>query len=830
MTGQLAFVGAVGYGAETVGGRGGQVVHVTTLADSGAGSLRWALEGVQGPRTVVFDVGGTITLKTQILVEQGNVTIAGQTAPGEGITLEGSRIRVKADEVIVRGIHFRPGDGAVGMDPSDRDGLMIGTTDFEVNNVIVDHNSFSWATDTNLDINGRVNGITVSSNIIAEGLQNSLHAKGAHSKGMTVSNWGGAAGDDRNITIVGNLFSDNAQRNPEIRAGQNVEVVNNYIYNYGLGHAAISVGGGNNGTLLTDIAIVNNVITAGPSTSAANKAGIRSNPVNVENMAVDSRIAIAGNVLTAESGGSFAQDQATVWSYYSASGPQAKVTGSAALNSLTSILATRDVAASVLANAGAVNGAGRDAIDRRIVDEAARGTGGIIDSPAQLATKVARTLTVGATDSDRDGMPDWFEDLYGFAKLTADDKGDRDRDGFTNLEEYINGLITGFDLGSPKLGPVVNGAKGLVIQMPGGAGPVDVTGFVPGGTAKLDLTAALATFKGDTRPLADRVEIAYANGSSYISIDADGAGAGTAKALIAVIESAHVTLADLKGPGATVASAPAIVAAPAPAAAVKVAAPAPLPSAFADTLVAATPTAALPALKASAAADTYTIRSSAQATAETATGGVDQVVAYADYRLGAFVENGSLKGNATQLSGNDLDNKLTGNELANRLFGHDGADQLRGMAGNDLVVGGAGNDRLEGNEGDDTLVGGTGADSLFGGAGRDHFVFFSGDSGFTGTATNDVINDFELGDTLSLDGLTLDFSAIPFFDQGFKTFAPALDFAKGLIAAGEDMVAVGGARDVWLFTDSNADHVIDGAITLMYAGLNDALFHGGMLG
>src|SRR5688500_9916676 len=103
---QLAFEGAEGFGAYTAGGRGGQVVKVTNLDDSGPGSLRWALTQVDGPRTVVFEVNGTITLKDQIIIEDPNITIAGQTALGEGITIAGSRIRVKADEVIIRGLKF----------------------------------------------------------------------------------------------------------------------------------------------------------------------------------------------------------------------------------------------------------------------------------------------------------------------------------------------------------------------------------------------------------------------------------------------------------------------------------------------------------------------------------------------------------------------------------------------------------------------------------------------------------------------------------------------------------------------------------------------------
>src|SRR5690606_35922281 len=162
-----------------------------------------------------------------ILVRSGDVTIAGQTALGDGITLEGSRIRFKASNVIVRGMHFRPGDGP-GTDPGDRDGMMVGTTDFPLTNVIIDHNSFTWAIDENLSINGNVHSLTLSNNIFAEGLSHSIHPEGEHSKGLIVSNWESLQADaNSHITIAKNLFSGNNERNPEVRTGQNIEIVNN---------------------------------------------------------------------------------------------------------------------------------------------------------------------------------------------------------------------------------------------------------------------------------------------------------------------------------------------------------------------------------------------------------------------------------------------------------------------------------------------------------------------------------------------------------------------------------------------------------------------------
>lgn len=422
---QPAFPGAEGFGAGTVGGRTGVVVHVTTLADDEEGSLRWALEQVPGPRTVVFDVGGVITLARQILIRDGHVTIAGQTAPGEGITIEGSRIRIKAGEVIVRGLHMRPGDGPVGMNPGDRDGLMIGTTDHLVRNVVIDRNSFEWALDENVSINGRVRDVTFSNNIVGEALSRSRHPKGEHSRGLLVSNWNGADGDATRISIVRNLFTGNVQRNPEVRAGQDIEIVNNLISDYGLGHIGIALGGGSGGRVTVTASVLGNVLVPGRSTAKPT-----SPPIVLNAMDPRSRVQVAGNRPGA--------DQAALIHLAASTAPEVLGASEASRSGL-SVLDATEVAAFVLANAGAVNAAGRDAVDRRIVAEVARGTGVIVDTPPLPAP--ARGPVTGPADTDRDGIPDEAEERLGFDRAVADDKADADGDGFTNLEEYLNGLM-----------------------------------------------------------------------------------------------------------------------------------------------------------------------------------------------------------------------------------------------------------------------------------------------------------------------------------------------------------------------------------------------------
>lgn len=435
-----AFPGAQGYGAHATGGRGGRVIHVTSLADSGPGTLRDAIMQA-GPRIIVFDTAGSIAIKSQLLVTHGGLTIAGQTAPGEGITITGSRMRLKAGNIIIRGLHFRPGDGE-GTDPGDRDGMMIGTNEFRMENIMIDHNSFTWAIDENLTINGNVHKVTLSNNIVGEGLSHSLHPKGEHSKGLLVSNWASddPAGDSE-ISIIGNLFASNSQRNPEVRAGQKIEIINNLSYNYGLSHTVIWVGGGGKGTLKTSANIIGNVMKPGPS-SPNHKV-----PIAIAGMAEGSRVFLKDNRWTKLSSGKAGpQDQARL--YWDAGGAE-YIVPRPDFGSGATIIDSREVMAHVLANAGTARFS-RNRVDARILRNATAGTGRIIDSPIQVGMiPGTRSESVApARDSDGDGMPDWFEDRYGLDKRADDSSRDRDRDGFTNIEEYINLLMSGTSPGS----------------------------------------------------------------------------------------------------------------------------------------------------------------------------------------------------------------------------------------------------------------------------------------------------------------------------------------------------------------------------------------------
>ncbi|HQX94030.1 MAG TPA: hypothetical protein PLJ91_05265, partial [Thermomonas sp.] len=221
---RTAFPGAMGWAAHTPGGRGGKILRVTTLAGEGPGSLREAVEA-KGPRIVVFEVGGVIDLGVKALkIREPFLTIAGQTAPQPGITLVRGGIDLSAHDVVIQHLRVRPGEaGLPKMAGTDFDSIStVGAHD-----VIVDHCSLTWSTDENLSASGtRFKGetpaqwrdgtshrITFSNNILAEGLGFATHAKGEHSKGSLIHD------NARDILVIGNLYSQNRERNPMFKGG-----------------------------------------------------------------------------------------------------------------------------------------------------------------------------------------------------------------------------------------------------------------------------------------------------------------------------------------------------------------------------------------------------------------------------------------------------------------------------------------------------------------------------------------------------------------------------------------------------------------------------------
>jgi hypothetical protein len=272
--GLLAFPGAQGWAARTPGGRGGKIIRVTTLAAEGPGSFIEAVE-TRGPRIVVFEVGGVIDLNLRtITMREPFLTIAGQTAPSPGVTLIRGGIDVATHDVVIQHIRVRPGEaGQRKMSGWETDALST----VGAHNVIVDHCSFTWATDENLSASGpRFRGstpeewregtsrrITFSNNLIAEGLANSTHSKGEHSKGTLIHD------NVSDVLIVGNLYAHNYERNPLFKGGASGLVVNNLIYDPGARathYNLIPAEWEGRVPQVGRIAFIGNALRAGPST------------------------------------------------------------------------------------------------------------------------------------------------------------------------------------------------------------------------------------------------------------------------------------------------------------------------------------------------------------------------------------------------------------------------------------------------------------------------------------------------------------------------------------------------------------------------------------
>ncbi len=269
-----AFPGAVGWASETPGGRGGRTIRVTTLKADGPGSLAEAVHA-KGPRIVVFEVGGVIDLgRTTLEISEPFLTIAGQTAPSPGITIIRGGIDLKGHDTIIRHIRVRTGvDGQAKRSGWEADAFStVGAY-----NIIIDHNTFSWAIDENMSASGpRFNGatpedwrkntthnVTFSYNLASEGLADASHPKGEHSKGSLVHD------NATNILFYRNIFAHNEERSPLFKGGVRGAIINNLIYDPG--HRAVhynlmALEWGNHPYLNGQMSAVGNVLRGGPST------------------------------------------------------------------------------------------------------------------------------------------------------------------------------------------------------------------------------------------------------------------------------------------------------------------------------------------------------------------------------------------------------------------------------------------------------------------------------------------------------------------------------------------------------------------------------------
>lgn len=227
--------GLSGWGVDSFGGSGrhltppsSRIIIVSNVMDRGAGTLRACVEAT-GPRTCVFEVGGVIALSRDLKIKSPYITIAGQTAPPPGISLIHAGIRVATHDVLIQHIAIRPGDSLEGSPPQERDGLSIGTPPPQsARNVVIDHLSLTWAIDENLSTAYKLTrDVTIAHSIIAEGLYDSIHPKGPHSKGILIGD------SSKRISIHRNLLANNEERNPYLKPGTQVEFINNVVYGWG---------------------------------------------------------------------------------------------------------------------------------------------------------------------------------------------------------------------------------------------------------------------------------------------------------------------------------------------------------------------------------------------------------------------------------------------------------------------------------------------------------------------------------------------------------------------------------------------------------------------
>lgn len=391
--------GAAGFGINTPAGRGGKIYKVINLKPSGFGSLQACVDR-SGPRVCVFEVSGTITLEENLVVSNPFITIAGQTAPSPGITLRGAALEIETSDVLVQHLRIRVGDSANGPDPENRDGLQIENDQNDLARVVIDHCSISWAVDENVALWSGWENVTLSMNIISEGLDDSIHPKGNHSMAVITGPV------DGHLSMIGNLFAHNGDRHPLTNAGKFV-FVNNVIYN-----AAQALKLQNQGGFPTQNSIVGNVFLRGNSYSHDNDIYIYGGSDALDS---GSGVYVADN-----EGTDLVSDPWDLVENESGLSRQALQVQSPPV--WPAGLTARPASATVewvLANVGA-RPADRDTVDQRIIDDVRNGTGVIIDSP-----------------SDVGGWPSLVENTRELT-LPANPNGDDDGDEYTNLEEWLH--------------------------------------------------------------------------------------------------------------------------------------------------------------------------------------------------------------------------------------------------------------------------------------------------------------------------------------------------------------------------------------------------------
>jgi pectate lyase len=404
-----SFPGAEGFGATTPGGRGGKVIFVTNLNDSGYGSFREACEA-DGPRTVIFRVAGTIALRKPIIVRHPFLTVAGQSTPGDGICLRDDYFGIQTHDVIVRYLRSRLGD--VSSQEQDCIDLLNGAHD-----CILDHCSATWSIDECLSTSGIDANCTIQWCLIGESLNHSKHAKGAHG-------YGSLARANGPMSWHHNLWIHNDSRNPRLGDAYGrgptfptFDVRNNIMYDFGGTASGLTQG-------ILKVNYVGNYLRPGPSSRAPK-------PITVGHPS-DLTYFIRGNIL--EGDDALTKDNTQFFTTIDFEGkhevkivdtpfPAPRVTPAQVKDVLAIVGASRPV---------------RDAVDARLVNDVVAHGGKLIDSQQEVGGWPELKSGPLPIDTDNDGIPDEWEIAHGLDPKNGADARVLAKSGYTNLEEYLN--------------------------------------------------------------------------------------------------------------------------------------------------------------------------------------------------------------------------------------------------------------------------------------------------------------------------------------------------------------------------------------------------------
>ncbi|MGB9587613.1 MAG: pectate lyase family protein, partial [Armatimonadota bacterium] len=405
------FPDAEGFGTETPGGRGGRVIAVTNLNDSGPGSLRAACEA-KGPRIVVFRVSGYIRLAKSLRITEPFITIAGQSAPGKGICLRDAVLQVETHDVVIRFIRVRVGPSL--NEPIDRQNC-IEVHGENAYNVVIDHCSFSWGLDENVGIVSKAHDCTFSYNIVSEALRKPFTATKigedrSHSMALILGNF-----PDR-CSIHHNLLANCNSRMPRIQGGTH-DFVNNVVYDWGFMAGMFSRN--------PSVNLIGNYYKPGPASKQIK-------PVVVQEDV--GRIYVSGNFLLGQG--------LLEWKDITDADPALHQAVTAFPAPCITTTSATEAYRQVLSKAGCRLPA-IDEVDKRVIRQAYLGFGVKIDRPEDVGGYPTLPITFAPKDSDSDGMPDSWEIDHRLNPLDpSDGPRDRDRDGYTNVEEYLNSLVS----------------------------------------------------------------------------------------------------------------------------------------------------------------------------------------------------------------------------------------------------------------------------------------------------------------------------------------------------------------------------------------------------